>query len=348
MEVREEEPSERKEIMRGMVFSKVTQHVWGIVSLVLMMLLVACGNQSAEVPPTEAPAASESGEPLTVVATTGHIADTLANLGGSDLFEVHNLLGPGIDPHTYVPTEGDIERFETADIIFYNGVRLEAQMDTLLEQIGERGETVVVAVGDGLPRSMLLDWEPENNLPYDPHIWNDMRLWMEVANMMADTLAEVDPANADAYAANNEAYQQELQTTHDYVTQVAEGIPEENRVLITGHDAFNYFGRTYGFQVEAVQGISTETEASAADIQNLVDLIVENQVPAIFIETIIAPDTIEAVQAGAQAKGVDVQIGGDIYSDALGEEGSEAATYIGLMRYNIDTIAAALGGTPGE
>ncbi len=349
----------------------------GLVSLLLVIMLAACGGQPAAETPTEAPAAAEptaaetaaetpaaaeptaaetaaetpeegmGDEQLRVVATTGHIADTLNNLGGGDLFTVENLLGPGIDPHTYVPTEGDIELFETADIVFYNGVRLEAQMDELLEQLGERGDTVVVAVGDSLPEDQLLDWEPENNLPFDPHIWNDMRLWMQVTQTMADTLAEVDPANAEQYAALNEEYQVQLQETHDYVLAVAESIPQENRVIISGHDAFNYFGRTYDFQVEAVQGISTETEASAADIQQLVDLIVEREVPAIFIENIVAPDTIEAVQAGAQAEGVDVQIGGELYSDALGEPGSPGATYTGLMRYNIDTIAGALGGAPG-
>ncbi|MFP4437387.1 MAG: metal ABC transporter solute-binding protein, Zn/Mn family [Chloroflexaceae bacterium] len=332
-----------------------------------MIILAACNTQPPAEPEATEPAAAEpeaaepaaaeptaeteaadgGGEPLVVVATTGHIADTLMNLGGGELFEVESLLGPGIDPHTYVPTEGDIELFETADIIFYNGVRLEAQMDELLEQIGERDETVVVGVGDRLPEDQLLEWEPENNLPYDPHIWNDMQLWMEVTQVMADTLAAEDPANADEYAALNEVYQAELEETHEYVAAVAESIPEENRIIISGHDAFNYFGRTYDFQVEAVQGISTETEASAADIQNLVDTIVANEVPAIFAENIVSPDTIEAVQAGAQAEGVDVQIGGELYSDALGEEGSEGETYIGLMRYNIDTIAGALGGTPG-
>jgi manganese/zinc/iron transport system substrate-binding protein len=336
-----------------------------MLSIILVLLLAACGAQQpaadteadtsaeeAEAPATEEPTdeaapAAGDGEQLTVVATTGHIADTLTNLGGGELFEVENLLGPGIDPHTYVPTESDIELFETADIIFYNGVRLEAQMDELLEQIGERADTVVIGVGDRLPEDQLLEWEPENNLPYDPHIWNDMRLWMQTTDVMAETLAEEDPANADEYAERNETYQAELEETHAYVQTVAASIPEENRFIISGHDAFNYFGRTYDFQVEAVQGISTETEASAADIQTLVDLIVENDVPAIFAENIVAPDTIEAVQAGAQAEGVDVQIGGELISDALGEEGSEGETYIGLMRYNIDTIAEALGGTPG-
>ncbi len=343
--------------------------LWSTLSLILVLLLAACATPPAAQPPTEAPAATEAppateapaateappaedattneSESLTVVATTGHIADTLLNLGGGELFSVESLLGPGIDPHTYVPTEGDIELFETADIVFYNGVRLEAQMDELLEQIGERGETLVVGVGNQLPEAQLLEWEPENDLPYDPHIWNDIRLWIQVTQVMADTLAEADPANADAYAAFSEDYQAQLEETHEYLQAVAESIPEANRTIISGHDAFNYFGRTYGFEVEAVQGVSTETEASAADIQQLVDLIVERDVPAIFAENIVAPDTIEAVQAGAQAEGVDVQIGGELYSDALGEPGSPGETYIGLMRYNIDTIAAALGGTPG-
>nr|MCU0491270.1 zinc ABC transporter substrate-binding protein [Chloroflexaceae bacterium] len=200
------------------------------------------------------------------------------------------------------------------------------------------------AVGDRLDTAGLLAWEPQAGLPYDPHIWNDVTLWKRVVEVVRDTLVQADAANAATYQANATAYLAQLDELNSYIKAEAEKIPAERRVLITAHDAFGYFARAYGFEVEAVQGISTETEASAADIQTLVDAIVQRDVPAIFIESTISPRTIEAVQAGVKATGKDVQIGGSLYSDAMGEAGSGADTYIGMMRYNIDTLVKALAG----
>lgn len=302
---------------------------------ILLMLLGACGPNSK---------AAEAIDPnkLTVVATTGQVADIVRNVG-QDKVNLIQLLGPGIDPHTYLATEGDIRIFLKADLIFYSGLRLEAQMDRFLEQINKSGDSVVVALGDKLDKTELLNWEPEANLPYDPHIWNDVMLWSQVVGFVRDSLVEQDPANADAYKANADVYLQQLKELHEYTLEQVAKIPEERRILITAHDAFGYYGRAYGLQVEAVQGISTESEASAADIQALTHVILDSKVPAIFVESTISPRTIEAVIAAVGAQGQEVKIGGQLYADALGASDSGADTYISMMRHNIDTIVAALG-----
>jgi manganese/zinc/iron transport system substrate-binding protein len=319
--------------------------------LVAALLITACGQQTptaapAADAPTEAPAAAGNAAeprsaPLNVVVTTQQIADTITNIA-QDKVVLTPLLGPGIDPHTYAPTEGDIQVFQNADVIFYNGLLLEAQMVRVLDQIGQRGDTRVIAVADQLDPLTLLNWEPEAGLPYDPHVWNDVRLWTRVAYAIRDTLIELDPANTATYEANMTAYAAELEALHTYTLEQVERIPQALRVLVTAHDAFNYYGRAYGFQVEAVQGISTESEASVADIQALAEVVIAREVPAIFIESTISPRTIEAVIAAAQDGGQDVQIGGELFADAMGEPGTPEGTYIGMMRHNIDTIVAAL------
>jgi manganese/zinc/iron transport system substrate-binding protein len=305
-----------------------------------MLLLAACGGWQAAQPAEEE--ASGEAEPLDVLATTQQIAAVVENVAG-DSVALTTLLGPGIDPHTYVATESDIRTFENADIIFYNGHHLEARLERVFDQMADDGDKVVIAVAEQLEETRLLSWEPEAGLPNDPHIWNDVRLWKEVVQGVADTLAEADPANAATYQENAEAYIAELDELHDYILAEIEKIPQEQRVLATAHDAFGYYGRTYGLSVEAVQGLSTETEASTADVQALADIVAERNVPAVFIETTISPRTIEAVQEAVRAEtGREVNIGGELYSDAMGEPGTPEGTYIGMMRHNTDTIVSAL------
>jgi manganese/zinc/iron transport system substrate-binding protein len=307
-----------------------------------MLLLAACGGAQTAPSAEEAAGAEADAEPLAVLATTQQIADVVVNVAG-DTVELTTLLGPGIDPHTYVATESDIATFTNADVILYNGHHLEAQLERIFDQLaGEEGKTVV-AVAEQLPETSLLSWEPEAGLPNDPHIWNDVRLWKEVVMVVGDTLATADPTNAATYQANAEAYTTELDDLHQYILEQVEQIPQEQRVLVTAHDAFGYLGRAYGLAVEAVQGLSTETEASAADVQALAAIVAERDVPAIFIETTISPRTIEAVQEAVRAEtGREVTIGGELYSDAMGESGTLEGTYVGMMRHNIDTIASAL------
>jgi manganese/zinc/iron transport system substrate-binding protein len=277
------------------------------------------------------------------VATTGQIGDAVRFIGG-DTIEAATLLGPGIDPHTYVATEGDLRTFQRAQVIFSNGLHLEAQLERVLTQIGATGRTTVVALGDGLPEDRLLSWEPAAGFPHDPHIWNDVQLWKGAVEQIGATLAAADPANAPAYTDNTRSYLAQLDELDVYIKAQAARIPTERRVIVTAHDAFGYFGRAYGFEVEAIQGISTEAEAGTADIKAVADMVVARKVPAIFVESTISPRTIEAVQAATNAAGHPIALGGQLYSDALGAADSPAGTYAGMMRHNIDTLVQALAG----
>jgi manganese/zinc/iron transport system substrate-binding protein len=300
----------------------------------LALTLTACGGARV--------VAGEEGPKLRVVATTGPIGDAVRAIAG-DAVELRVLLGPGIDPHTYVAIESDVRVFQRADVIFYNGLHLEAQLERILRQLGQRGAATVVAVAETLPAEMLLGWEPETDKTYDPHVWHDVQLWKGAVQAIGDTLIAADPVHAERYRASAAAYIAQLDQLDAYVREQAATLPSERRILVTAHDAFGYFGRAYGFEVEAIQGISSATEAGAADIQALTDLILERNVPAIFVETTISPRTIEAVRAAVRAAGREVTLGGELYSDALGAPDTPAGTYIGMMRHNIDTIVAALG-----
>lgn len=275
---------------------------------------------------------------LRVVATIGQLGD-IAQIVGGDHAQVISLMGPGIDPHLYVASEGDVDTLQEADIIFYNGLFLEAQMAEVMEQLGTR--KTVTAVAETIDPADLLDWAAYED-QFDPHVWFDATLWMKAVEAVRDTYIEVDPDNADAYTANATAYLAELQELHEYVLEQAAQVPDEKRVLITAHDAFHYFGRAYGFEVRGLQGISTATEAGTADVQDLADFIVERQIPAIFVETSVPARNIEALQAAVESRGFDVEIGGHLFSDAMGDEESGGNTYILMVRHNIDTIVGAL------
>ena len=250
-------------------------------------------------------------------------------------------MGPGIDPHLFVASEGDVNLLQQADVIFYNGLFLEAQMADVLRQIGERKPSVAAA--EGIDPALLLPWANYSD-EYDPHVWFDVTLWQRAVETVRDTLVEVDAANADVYRANADAYLRELDELHAYVQQRAAELPEDRRVLVTAHDAFHYFGRAYGFEVRGLQGISTAAEAGTADVRALADFIAERQIPAVFIETSVPVRNIEALQAAVADRGGAVEIGGQLYSDALGAADSDGATYVGMVRHNIDTIVDALQG----
>lgn len=318
------------------------------IGLLLVSMLVACGGQTNQPAAEQGEQAEEvtiqanpelANRPIRAAATIGMITDIVQNVGGERV-EVEGLMGPGVDPHLYKASESDVSTLEQADIIFYNGLHLEAGLSGVLERMGDLGNTVV-AVTNSIDRSLLLAPE-EFEGAYDPHVWFDVKLWMESVEYVRDTLAALDPGSAEMYEANAEAYLQELEDLHTYVTEQAETIPEEQRVLVTAHDAFNYFGRAYGFEVRGLQGISTQTEASTADVQELADFIAERQIPAIFIESSVPKRNVEAVQAAVRAQGFDVVIGGELFSDAMGDPGTPEGTYIGMVRHNIDTIVSAL------
>jgi len=300
----------------------------------LLLALAGCG-------PVQPPSARVlEGEAIDVVATIGMISDAVEQVGG-DRVAVEGLMGPGIDPHLYKASEGDLRRLERADVIFYNGLHLEAKMADVLERIGERRATS--AVTDAIPRNRLQS-PPAFAGQYDPHVWFDVGLWMLAVEQIRDTLSELDPGSAALYRRNAAAYLVELERLDAYVREQASLIPERRRVIITAHDAFNYFGEAYGFEVRGLQGISTAAEAGAGDVQGLARFIAERRIPAIFVESSVSPRTIQAVREAVQARGFDVEIGGSLFSDAMGDPGTPEGTYVGMVRHNIDTIVEGLRG----
>jgi manganese/zinc/iron transport system substrate-binding protein len=275
-----------------------------------------------------------------ITTTTGMIRDIAANVGGERV-RVTGLMGPGVDPHLYKASESDVQALQDADVIFYNGLHLEAGMSFVLERMADRRK--VVAVTAAIDPSRLYD-SPDYPGSFDPHVWFDVSLWMNAVETVRDTLIEVDPASRQVYQQNAEAYLSELQALDAYVRQQVERIPPENRVLVTAHDAFNYFGQAYSFEVRGLQGISTESEPSTADIQQLADFITGRQIPAVFIESSVPRRNIEALQAAVRSRGWDVQIGGELFSDGMGSSGTPEGTYVGMVRHNIDTLVGALAG----
>lgn len=284
---------------------------------------------------------SAQADPIKVVTTVGMIADAVKNVGG-DRVEVIALMGPGVDPHLYKPTAGDVSELEDADIIFYGGLELEGRMTDTFVKIARTGKPTY-AVTESIPEELLRQPE-EFEGKFDPHVWFDVTLWMYAVNEINTQLAAFSPDDAAAFQANADGYLAQLTELDQYVRDQIALIPEQSRVLITAHDAFGYFGQQYGMEVHGLQGTSTATEASAGDVQALTELIVSRQVRAIFVESSVPPATIEAVQAAVRDKGWDVTIGGQLFSDAMGEDGTPEGTYIGMVRYNVDTIVSALAG----
>lgn len=275
---------------------------------------------------------------IRIVTTTGMIADITRRVGGERV-EVTSLMGAGVDPHLYKASEGDVRRLSSAEVIFFNGLHLEAGISEVLERMGERSRTV--AVSDAIERTQLLA-PPEFKGAYDPHIWFDVRLWITATESVRNTLADYDPVNAESYRKNADIYIAELGELHKYVESQAARVPTAQRVLVTAHDAFNYFGRAYGFEVRGLQGISTASEAGTADVQALATFIAERRIPAIFVESSIPQRTIEAVQAAVKARGYETRIGGQLFSDAMGDAGTPEGSYTGMVRHNINTITGAL------
>ena len=300
----------------------------------LIVLLIGTGCDSKEQSGASVPGKYR------VVTTIGMITDIVGNVGG-DRVEVIGLMGPGVDPHLYKASAGDVQKLNSASLIFYNGLHLESKMADILAKMS--GNTKTVAVTDAVDRSLLLT-PPEFEGQYDPHLWFDVTLWMKAVGKVRDALSEFDPDNALAYWSNAQRYFAKLAELHAYVEAQVNRVPAEQRVLVTAHDAFNYFGKAYGFEVRGLQGISTATEAGIADVQALATFIAERRIPAIFVESSVSPRSLEAVKAAVKSKGFNVEIGGELFSDAMGNEGTPEGTYIGMVRHNVDTIVTALIG----
>jgi manganese/zinc/iron transport system substrate-binding protein len=309
----------------------------GILSLSLAVVFWGCGGNAA-------PKAAASGKkpeqvgPLRVTATTGMIADTARAIGGEHVV-VTGLMGPGVDPHLYKATQGDLEKLQSADLVLYNGLHLEGRMADVLVKLARTVKTVQVT--ETIPVERLRE-PPEFSGHYDPHVWFDVSLWKPVSERIRDALIEADPAHAAAYQRRAENYLSELDALDAYARAEIARIPPEHRVLVTAHDAFGYFGRAYGIEVLGLQGISTASEYGLRDVERLVETIVARKIRAVFVESSVSPRSIEALIAGAKARGHEVKIGGELYSDALGAADGPAGSYIGMVRHNVDTIVRGL------
>jgi manganese/zinc/iron transport system substrate-binding protein len=277
-----------------------------------------------------------SDEKLTIVTTTGILADAVKNIVGEKA-NVVSLMGPGVDPHLFKATQGDLGKLTKASIVFYNGLHLEGKMSDVLKKLSQT--KTVVAVAEKIDSSRL---RIAADRIYDPHIWFDVKLWKECVTTIANTLVEKDSMNADWYKLNAATYILALDSLDKNVLASIEQLPPNQRVLITAHDAFGYFGNAYGIEVRGLQGISTVSEFGLRDVTNLVDFILSRKIKAIFIETSISEKSINAVIEGCKNKGWNVRIGGSLYSDALGAEGTEAGTYIGMVNSNVTTLVEAL------
>ncbi|MEN8885128.1 MAG: zinc ABC transporter substrate-binding protein [Winogradskyella sp.] len=276
---------------------------------------------------------------LNVVTTTSMITDLVKNIGG-DAINLEGLMGSGVDPHLYKASEGDVSKLVDADIIFYNGLHLEGKLVDVFEQMSSATKRPI-ALADALDKKGLIgsDYFASN---YDPHVWFDISYFKQFAQKVTQVLAEQDPDNASIYKQNEVAYLKELDKLQNDVVGVVEALPAEKRILVTAHDAFNYFGEAYQFKVVGLQGLSTATEAGVQDVQKLASFIIENKIKAIFVESSVPRRTIEALQEAVKSKGHNVTIGGTLFSDALGNEGTAEGTYLGMFRYNVKTIVSAL------
>lgn len=297
----------------------------------LLTLSTACTSQPDQ-------RAGAVGDTLDVVATTGIVGDTAQHIVG-DLGTLTSLMGPGIDPHLYKASESDVRKLAEADLILYNGLHLEGKMGDILVKMARTRP--VVAVSEQVPQDALRE-PPEFAGQYDPHIWFNVGLWSYTVDPIIDALVALRPEQGRELRSRGDARRQELVELDRWVADRIAEIPVENRILVTAHDAFGYFGERYGIEVVGIQGISTLTEAGLQDVERVVDLVVDRQVKAIFVESSVSRRSIEAVVAASAHRGHTVTIGGELFSDAMGAAGTPEGTYVGMVRHNVDTIVEAL------
>lgn len=298
-----------------------------ITLLLVLTLLFSCKNEK------------KTNNKLHVVTTTSMITDLLNNIGG-DKITVQGLMGSGVDPHLYKASEGDVTKLVNADVIFYNGIHLEGKLVDVFEKMGHKNNKTI-AIADGLDKNTLISSELfQGN--HDPHIWFNVDYWADITRFVVNKLSEKLPEHKAVFEANGKIYLTKLETLKAKIISIVETLPKEKRVLITAHDAFSYFGRSFGFEVLGLQGLSTATEAGVKDVQKLAAFIIDKKIKAVFIESSVPKRTIEALQAAVNSKGHNVKIGGTLYSDALGNAGTIEGTYIGMFEYNVNTIVNAL------
>lgn len=279
--------------------------------------------------------------PYTITTTVGMITDIVQTVAG-DKAQVQGIIGEGVDPHLYKPTRADVVKLNEADVVFYNGLMLEGKMSDVLIRVARNGKPVYAVTEAILDQGDYVMTDAAQH--YDPHVWMDVQGWIRAVGVVADALGKYDAPNKAYYQANAEACLSRLRELDAYTRKVIGSVPENQRVLVTAHDAFNYMGRAYKLDVRGIQGLSTESEAGVQDIERLVQFLVDRKIPAVFVETSVADKNVRALVEGAKAKGHTVQIGGKLFSDAMGQTGTYEGTYIGMIDHNVTTITRALGG----
>ena len=301
----------------------------------LVVLVLGAGCAPAQTAATSAELADRR---IRVVTTTNLITDLARKVGG-DRVRVTGLMGPGVDPHLYKATAGDVRELVEADLILYGGLELEGKMEDVFVRLARQRPTV--AVTSAMPRARLRS-DPSYPDRYDPHVWFDVDLWRHAVRTTRDALTRIDPAHRRTYARNAAAYDAELVELDAWVSEQMRSIPKSRRVLITSHDAFQYFGERYDVDVEAIQGISTVTEATTADVERVARVIAERDIGAVFLESSVPPQTIEAVLASARRQGQEASIGAELFADAAGAEGTPEGDYAGMIRHNVSALAKGL------
>nr|WGD93793.1 manganese ABC transporter substrate-binding protein/adhesin MntA [Bacillus subtilis] len=301
----------------------------GLMAAVLFatFALTGCGTDSA---------GKSADQQLQVTATTSQIADATENIGGKHV-KVTSLMGPGVDPHLYKASQGDTKKLMSADVVLYSGLHLEGKMEDVLQKIGEQQQSAAVA--EAIPKNKLIP--AGEGKTFDPHVWFSIPLWIYAVDEIEAQFSKAMPQHADAFRKNAKEYKEDLQYLDKWSRKEIAHIPEKSRVLVTAHDAFAYFGNEYGFKVKGLQGLSTDSDYGLRDVQELVDLLTDKQIKAVFVES-VSEKSINAVVEGAKEKGHTVTIGGQLYSDAMGEKGTKEGTYEGMFRHNINTITKAL------
>lgn len=312
---------------------------WAMIAAITLLL----GCDAATTLPLKAVLKSRdasSDKPIRVVATVGMVADIVREVGGPRVV-VYQLMGPGVDPHLYKGTRDDVRLILAADIVLYSGLMLEGKLTDMLEKVSRKKP--VVAITRHLGRDSILQEEGSAGHA-DPHVWMDVAAWATCVDVVAQTLAAYDAKNAASFHASAKAYRDKLQSLHRYGLEVMESVPPQGRVLITSHDAFQYFGRAYGLEVFGVQGLSTDSEAGLRQINSLVDMIVQRKITAVFVESSVPQKSILAVVDGVASRGQRVVVGGELYSDAMGPGGTYEGTYVGMLDHNLTLVARSLGG----
>lgn len=308
--------------------SRILTLIFGFAAIALLLALFGT---------TTDPTAVSNSDRIKIVTTTAHIGDLVKNIVG-DTADVKSLMGTGTDPHLYRPVRSDIVKLSNADIVFYNGQHLEGQMVELMENLGKNKPVIGLAYHI---KNLIHD----DKNTFDPHIWMDVTNWMDAADVVTKTLSKEIPHHSEQFANAANDYKAKLENLDHHIKASIQSIPKQNRILVTAHDAFGYYGHAYGIKVVGIQGLSTASEAGLYKIEQIVASIAQDKVPAIFTETSVSDQNIRAIQQGVNAKGHDVKVGGSLYSDSLGASGTHAGTYIGMMEHNTRAITKALGGT---